>query len=93
MTLASVVWSALRVGSNTDTFLGGGGEAGGEAGRPLLERVEAGEQDGTSAGLDGDADPPAQQPAMSAGNKSCLHAPLPALAAFHSIHQVCHVFL
>eukprot|EP00208_Stichococcus_sp_RCC1054_P000766 CAMPEP_0206135158 /NCGR_PEP_ID=MMETSP1473-20131121/507_1 /ASSEMBLY_ACC=CAM_ASM_001109 /TAXON_ID=1461547 /ORGANISM="Stichococcus sp, Strain RCC1054" /LENGTH=443 /DNA_ID=CAMNT_0053526911 /DNA_START=290 /DNA_END=1621 /DNA_ORIENTATION=- len=67
VTLASVVWSALRVGSNTDTFLGGGGEAGGEAGRPLLERVEAGEQDGTSAGLDGDADPPAQQPAMSAG--------------------------
>ena len=66
VTLASVVWSALRVGSNTDTFLGaGGGDVGVEAGRPLLARAEAGEDEETSAGLDGDA--PKQQPTMSAG--------------------------
>lgn len=66
VTLASVVWSALRVGSNTDTFLGAGGsDVAVEAGRPLLARVEAGEDEETSAGLDGDA--PKQQPAMSAG--------------------------
>jgi hypothetical protein len=60
--LASVVWSALRVGSNTETFLSGG-SAEGTAGQPLLERHD--EEEGTSAGLDGDA--PRQQGPMTAG--------------------------
>ncbi len=67
ITLASVVWSALRTGSNTDAFLGGSGSSPAE--QPLLSRrgdEEDGSaaEEGTSAGLDGEA--PRQQPAMSA---------------------------
>ena len=52
----SVVWSALRTGSNTDAFLGGlGGEA---SEQPLLERSTPDEENLTSAGLDGDAPKP-----------------------------------
>jgi hypothetical protein len=62
VTLASVVWSALRVGSNADSFLGGSGEVG----QPLLEVAEAGAAtEATSAGLDGEA--PQQQAPMAAG--------------------------
>jgi hypothetical protein len=63
VTLASVVWSALRTGSNTEAFLGGGGGSSG-AEQPLLAR-QGDEEEGTSAGLDGEA--PRQQPGMSAG--------------------------
>ena len=51
--LHSVVWSALRTGSNTDAFLGGLG--GDPYEQPLLERSTPGEENLTSAGLDGDA--------------------------------------
>lgn len=48
ITLASVVYSALRAGSNTSTFsLTANHE---EAGLPLVDRDE---EEGTSAGLDG----------------------------------------
>ncbi len=67
VTLASVVWSALRIGSNADTFLGTGSAAAAGAAateQPLLGR-QGDEEEGTSAGLDGEA--PRQQPPMSAG--------------------------
>lgn len=62
VTLASVVWSALRTGSNTEAFLGGLASSSAATEQLLLARDE---EEGTSAGLDGQA--PRQQPAMSSG--------------------------
>ena len=55
--LRSVVWSALRMGSNTDAFLSGVeyGSFGGAAEQPLVDRSGGDEESLTSAGLDGDA--------------------------------------
>lgn len=65
ITLASVVWSALRTGSNTDAFLGG--FEGGSTEQPLLERTMDDEEALTSAGLDGDA-PKTQSATRTAGD-------------------------
>ena len=51
----SVVWSALRMGSNTDAFLGGYDGGAGPSEQPLVDRSGGDEESLTSAGLDGDA--------------------------------------
>ena len=53
----SVVWSALRMGSNTDAFLGGleYGSISGASEQPLVDRSGGDEENLTSAGLDGEA--------------------------------------
>ena len=64
--MRSVVWSALRTGSNTDAFLGGF-DSDSRAEQPLLERSAAAEASLTSAGLDGEA------PKTQSGAISILH--------------------
>lgn len=65
VTLLSVVYSALRAGSNTNLFMIGDDDGGdSEAGRPLLEA--AGPTD-TSAGLDGAAAPDTVQASRAEG--------------------------
>ena len=69
LTLLSVVYSALRAGSNTQLF-SFGESAASETGEAMESLIEAGEGNLTSAGLDGEAPSDASRPSAP-GTPNC----------------------
>lgn len=93
ITLASVVWSALRTGSNTDAFLGGYDSGAGASGQPLLERAASDEENLTSAGLDGQA-PAAQTAERSGGGAHADFEPVSySYSWFHLIFALASMYI